>query len=131
MPSSLRLAFLSKKNFGGWGREEVNKKPKKELLKSPLKIGQDHDIIAPMAVRIRLRQVGKKNKRSYWIVATNSRAKRNGRFIEKLGFYDPNFDPPKLKINQEKLEYWLGVGAQPTAVVRKLIKNEKTCSVSS
>ena len=73
-----------------------------------------------MAVKIRLRQVGKKHQRSYWIVAIDSKAKRDGKFLEKLGFYDPNFSPPKFKINKKRLEYWLSVGGQPTEKVREL-----------
>lgn len=74
-----------------------------------------------MAVKIRLRQVGMRHKRSYWIVVTDSKAKRNGKFLEKLGFYDPNFDPPKLRINKKRLSYWLNVGAKPTETVRKIL----------
>ena len=74
-----------------------------------------------MAVKIRLRQVGKKHQRSYWVVAIDSKTKRDGKFLEKLGFYNPNFDPPKLKINKQRFDYWLGVGAQPSETVRKLI----------
>ena len=74
-----------------------------------------------MAVKIRLRRVGKKHKRSYWIVITDSRVKRDGKLLEKLGFYDPNFEPPKFKIDKKRLEYWLSVGALPTETVRKLI----------
>lgn len=80
------------------------------------------DIIALMAVKIRLRQVGKKHQRSYWIVATDSRAKRDGKYLEKLGFYNPNFAPPKVKINKKRLNYWLSVGGQPTEGVKKIIK---------
>lgn len=87
-----------------------------------MKSGEVHDIILLMAVRIRLRQVGKKRQRSYWIVAANLRSKRDGKFLERLGFYDPNCDPPKLKINQERLKYWLSVGAQLTETVKKLWK---------
>ena len=72
-------------------------------------------------VRIRLRQVGKKHQRSYWIVVADSRTKRDGKFIEKLGFYDPNFEPPKFKIDKERLKYWLSVGAQASERVRKLV----------
>lgn len=74
-----------------------------------------------MAVRIRLREVGKKHRRCFWIVATDVHTKRNGKFVEKLGFYDPNFDPPRLKINKKRLNYWLSVGAKPSERVEKLI----------
>ena len=78
-----------------------------------------------MAVKIRLRQVGKKHWRSFWIVAADSAAKRNGKFLEKLGFYNPNFDPPKWQIDKERLEYWLEQGAIPTKTVREIINKEK------
>lgn len=74
-----------------------------------------------MAVRIRLRQVGKKHRRSYWIVACDARVKRDGKFLEKLGFYDPNMDPSKFEIDKKRLKYWLEKGAQPTETVRRLI----------
>lgn len=96
------------------------KKQLAPLVFSQLRNGGSRDIIASMAVKIRLRQVGKKRRRSYLIVAADSRAKRNGKFLEKLGFYDPNFDPPKFKIDKKRLKYWLGVGALPTETVRKL-----------
>ena len=73
-----------------------------------------------MAVKIRLKQVGKKHQRSYWIIAVDSKNKRDGKFLERLGFYDPNFDPPKFKIDKKRFAYWLNVGAQPSETVRKL-----------
>lgn len=75
-----------------------------------------------MAVKIRLRQVGKKRRRSYWIVATDSKTKRDGKFLERLGFYNPHFDPPTFKIDKKRYQYWLGVGAQPSESVSKLVK---------
>lgn len=80
-----------------------------------------HGIIISMAVKIRLRQVGKKRRRSYWIVAADSKTKRDGKILEQLGFYDPHFNPPTLKIDKKRYQHWVSVGAQPTERVRKLV----------
>lgn len=73
-------------------------------------------------VKIRLAQTGKKHQRSYRIVITDSSAKRNGKNIEIIGNYNPNIDPPEIKIDKERYEYWINQGAQPTEAVRKLVK---------
>ena len=75
-------------------------------------------------VKIRLSRTGAKNQPSYRIVAVDSRAKRDGKVIEVLGFYNPRTNPQTIKIKKDRLEYWLGVGAQPTATVLKLIKKK-------
>lgn len=76
-----------------------------------------------MSVRIRLAKIGKKHQISYRIVAQDSRAKRDGRFLEILGFYNPYLQPPKnIKFNQEKLIFWISKGAKPTLAVAKLLK---------
>ena len=72
-------------------------------------------------VKIRLRRVGSKKKPSYRLVAADSRAPRDGAFIEIVGHYDPLTDPETLVINEEKVLYWLGQGAQPTDTAAKLI----------
>ena len=75
-----------------------------------------------MAVKIRLARGGKKKQPFYRIVAADSRAKRDGRFLEKLGFYNPmNKD---LSLNQELVTKWLGVGAIPTEKVARLIEKQ-------
>ena len=75
-----------------------------------------------MAVSLRLKRMGKRHSPFYRLNAMDSRAKRDGRVIEELGYYDPaNKDPErKLKINKERIEYWLSVGAQPSDTVRNL-----------
>ncbi len=75
-----------------------------------------------MAVKIRLRRMGKKKLPYYRIIVADSRAPRNGRFIEELGTYDPNKDPSEFKINEEAAKKWLANGAQPTETVGKLFK---------
>ena len=76
-----------------------------------------------MAVKIRLRRMGKKKSPFYRIVVADSRDKRDGRFIEEIGTYDPNQEPSAYKIDEEAARKWLSVGAQPTDVVAKLLKN--------
>ena len=76
-----------------------------------------------MAVKIRLRRVGKKKAPVYRIIVADSRSPRNGRFIEEIGYYDPNTEPSDVKINEELAKKWLETGAQPTEVVSKLFKD--------
>ena len=75
-----------------------------------------------MAVRIRLFRVGKRHFPSYRIVAADSRASRDGKFLEILGFYDPKEDPPMVSIDTEKLKHWLDKGAQMTSAVKSILK---------
>ena len=80
-------------------------------------------------VKIRLKRMGAHKKPFYRIVVADSRNARNGRFIEEIGYYDPLKQPPVIKVDNERAEYWLGEGAQPTDVVRDLLKKsgvEKT-----
>ena len=73
-------------------------------------------------IKVRLRRVGAKKRPAYRIVVADARAKRDGRFIETVGFYDPLTEPTTIRINGERARYWLGVGAQPTDRVAKLLK---------
>ena len=75
-----------------------------------------------MAVKIRLKRLGEKKSPFYRIVVADSRAPRNGRFIEEIGTYDPNYNPSKITVNEELAKKWLGNGAQPTEVVSRLFK---------
>lgn len=77
-------------------------------------------------VKIRLFLTGKKHQRSYRLVVVDSRKKRNSQTLETIGFYNPSINPPAIRIDQEKLKYWLSKGAQLTETVRNLVKNEKT-----
>lgn len=74
-----------------------------------------------MAVKIRLRRVGAKKQPAYRIVAADSRAPRDGRFIEILGAYNPLTSPPTITIHTERVLHWLKTGAQPTEVVKKML----------
>lgn len=78
-----------------------------------------------MSVRIRLQRTGKKHQPSYRIVVADSRAKRNGKIVEKIGFYNPLTDPPTIKFDKKKVEYWLSVGAQMSDTARELIFRQK------
>ena len=77
-----------------------------------------------MAIRIRLSRCGRKKRPFYRVVAANSEAKRDGRFLEIIGTYNPLTDPAEVKIDKEKLEKWLGLGAKPTDTVRSLLRRE-------
>lgn len=75
-----------------------------------------------MAVRIRLARGGRKKRPFYRIVVASSEAPRDGRFIERIGTYNPLPDPAELTIDRERLQYWLDNGAQPTDTVGSLIR---------
>lgn len=75
-------------------------------------------------VKLRLKRIGKKKKPVYKIVAADARSPRDGRFIEEVGYYDPNFDPMKIVLKKTKVTYWLKNGAQPTDTVRQLFQKE-------
>lgn len=79
-----------------------------------------------MAVKIRLRRTGARNQPSYRIVVAESRSKRDGRFIEILGHYNPRrhdaAGEAELQINAERALYWLGVGAEPSETTRSLLR---------
>jgi small subunit ribosomal protein S16 len=73
-------------------------------------------------VKIRLRRMGAKKKPFYRIVVADSRTARDGRFIENIGYYDPTIEPPVIKLDNERAEYWLSKGAQPSDTTRGLLK---------
>ena len=75
-------------------------------------------------VKIRLTRGGAKKKPFYRIVVADSRAARDGKFIEILGTYDPLKDPSEVKINEEKAKKWISDGAKPTDTVRALFKKQ-------
>jgi small subunit ribosomal protein S16 len=81
-----------------------------------------------MAVRIRLTRFGRKKKPFYRIIVADSESKRDGKFLDVIGTYDPLKDPALININNDKLQDWLGRGALPTTTVKSLIK--KTSSVA-
>ena len=75
-----------------------------------------------MAVKIRLKRLGKIRSPHYRIVVADSRTKRDGRAIEEIGKYHPKNDPSVIEVNSERAQYWLSVGAQPTEAVVALLK---------
>jgi small subunit ribosomal protein S16 len=75
-----------------------------------------------MAVRIRLTRLGRKKKPFYRIIVADSERSRDGKFLDILGTYDPLQDPAVVKIDNDKLQDWLGKGALPTTTVKSLIK---------
>jgi small subunit ribosomal protein S16 len=76
-------------------------------------------------VRIRLRRTGKTKQPSYRVVVADSRAPRDGKFIEIIGHYNPVQQPKVLEIKGDRARYWLGVGAQPSDTVVYLLKQVK------
>ena len=74
-----------------------------------------------MPVKIRLQRHGKKGKPFYWIVAADSRAKRDGRFLEKLGTYNPNSNPAQIDLDVDGAVKWLQNGAQPTDTAKAIL----------
>lgn len=74
-----------------------------------------------MAVTLRLARRGKKKRPFYRVVATERLERRDGRFIEIVGHYDPMTDPPTVSLKEDRVKRWIGVGAQTTPVVRGMI----------
>ena len=75
-----------------------------------------------MPLKIRLARLGAKKKPFYRIVVADIEAKRDGRFLDVVGIYDPNQNPARVEVKKELLDKWLGEGAQPTETVRSLLK---------
>lgn len=73
-------------------------------------------------VKIRLQRAGAKKAPFYHIVVADSRSPRDGRIVEKIGTYDPMTDPATIKLDKEKVEYWIKNGAKPTDTVKALIE---------
>ena len=74
-----------------------------------------------MAVKIRLQRHGKKGKPFYWIVAADARSKRDGKYLEKIGTYDPNQKPATIDLNFDSALNWLDKGAQPTSTAKAIL----------
>lgn len=73
-------------------------------------------------LKIRLRRMGAKKQPFYRIIVADSRAPRDGAFVEELGYYNPTTDPAELKVDNERAQQWMKNGAQPTDTVRGLLK---------
>jgi len=74
---------------------------------------------------IRLARIGKKKKPFYRVVVIEKTRPRNGRFVEIVGTYDPLKKPAEVKLNAERVKYWIGCGAQPSETVRSFLRNQK------
>lgn len=74
-----------------------------------------------MSVKIRLQRHGKKGKPFYWIVAADARSKRDGKYLEKIGTYNPNTNPATIDLNLDQAVQWLHNGAQPTDTARAIL----------
>ncbi|MCB9662649.1 MAG: 30S ribosomal protein S16 [Alphaproteobacteria bacterium] len=81
-------------------------------------------------VKLRLTRMGAKKKPFYRIVAADSRVQRDGRWIEQIGWYDPMRDPKALKLDLARVDHWIGVGAQPTETVGRLIEKARSAEVT-
>lgn len=77
-----------------------------------------------MAVKIRMKRLGAKKRPFYRIVVADERSPRDGKFIEEIGYYNPISEPKVFKIDSERVEYWMGVGAKPTTTVARLLKTD-------
>jgi small subunit ribosomal protein S16 len=84
-----------------------------------------------MAVRIRLTRMGARKKPFYRLVAADSKASRDGKFIEILGSYDPTKDPAQITIHKEKVSYWLEQGAKLSVSARSILKKHGLFEVPS
>ena len=78
-----------------------------------------------MAVKIRLKRFGAKNRQQWRIVVADAKMPRDGRFIEEIGFYDPLPANDRFQVNQERLDYWVKQGAQMSDALRSLVKRSK------
>jgi len=82
-------------------------------------------------VRLRLTRMGRKKRPFYRIVAADSRSPRDGRNIEVLGYYNPMTEPADLRVDLDRVDYWLGVGASPSDTVGHLIKRARSGSAAA
>ena len=73
-------------------------------------------------LKLKLTRTGKRGYASYKFIVAEAKSKRDGRYLEAIGTYNPNFNPPHISINRQRLDYWLSKGAKPTETVRRLIK---------
>ncbi len=80
---------------------------------------------------ISLMRIGAKGKPFYRVVVKEKRSKRDGKYLENLGTYNPMLNPAEVKLNHDRIQYWIGVGAQPTETVTSLIKHNPAEAVES
>ncbi len=75
-----------------------------------------------MSVVIRLKTMGTKKKIKHRVVVTDTRFPRNGRFLEEIGYWDPSKEPPIVKINADRVQHWVKLGAKPSETVKSILK---------
>lgn len=78
-----------------------------------------------MALELRLQRLGNRNRPYFQLVATDSRNARDGRFIERLGYYDPTREPSTIVLNEERIRFWWDKGAVISATAKRLFKDKK------
>ena len=78
-----------------------------------------------MAVTVRLARAGGKHKPFYRVVVADERSPRDGSFIEMVGTYDPNYDPAKVTLKRDRIDYWLSKGAKTSQTVGEIIRRDK------
>lgn len=85
-----------------------------------------------MAVRLRLKRMGRRHRPFYRVTVVDGRKARDGRVIEELGLYDPLLpdESKQIKLNRERIDYWLSVGAQPSDTVRGLIRRNDAAAAA-
>jgi len=81
-------------------------------------------------VKLRLTRLGGKKNPFYRIIATDSRSPRDGRSLEQIGYYDPMVEPPSLKLDLSRVDYWLSVGAQTSDTVSSLINRARAAATA-
>ena len=97
---------------------QFRRTPRDEPAPTHLSRGEVH----PVAVKIKLKRMGKMRNPQYRIVVADARTKRDGRAIEEIGIYQPKEEPSLIRVDSDRAQYWLGVGAQPTEAVTVLLK---------
>lgn len=75
-------------------------------------------------LKLKLHPIGRKNQRKFRIVVSEARSKRDGRYVESIGFYDPTPDPKVLQVDKTRYQEWIRRGARPTRTLRLIIKEE-------
>lgn len=73
-------------------------------------------------LKLKLSRTGKKGFANYKLIVAEAKSKRDGRYLEQLGTYNPNLNPSGLSVNRQRIDYWLSQGAQPTVTIRRLLK---------
>lgn len=81
-------------------------------------------------LRIRLRRTGQKHQPSYRLVVADQNARRDGDFVEIVGHYNPRSEPTEIVVNEERVKYWLGVGAQPSDTVHRILHTQGLIAVA-